>query len=292
MASYSKMISTQRSRVSPSTLDFCATLFDPGQATCFANTAYGADIYYVSQAANLVKPPAFFSINAIKPGSRRNDNNVVALRSFLIECDDGPLKVQSTYIKALQVPWATLTFSGSKSLHYIIALDTPLESKAIYDAYARRIHKVVEKCDHTTKNPSRLSRFPGHFREEKGYLQKLIEVRQRIPLSQLEMWLVDHGVPYEEPRVSFATPALLEVADGVFMLSEPNHFTDRFIAFGSERGQRNKDLYLAAHDLRECGYSMEVAISMLEKSPVVNEFDFSRKEFERTILSAFQKNTL
>lgn len=271
-----------------STTDFCDALFEPGEHTCFSNSTYGIDVFPVSQARKLTKPLAFFSINAIKPHTTRNDHNVASLRSFLIECDSGPLKAQSSYIKELELPYSTMVFSGSKSLHYIVSLEVPLPNKPLYDAYANRLHKVVKNCDHTTRNPSRFSRFPGHFREEKQLEQKLLNVKPRVSLADLEQWLIDHNVPWEEPRV---TVAVDDVFEGM-ILSAPNNFTNRFIARGSERGMRNKDLYLAAHDLRACGFSYEAAVACLEESPVCSEWDFSRKEFERTILSAFQKNTL
>jgi hypothetical protein len=266
----------------PTLDDFCRVLFEPNEATCLANTPYGTDVYTIAQARQSKEPPAFFTINPLRYGTKRADANVTSLRNFLIECDNGELKTQHEYIKALGMPYSTLVFSGSKSLHYVISLETPIQDRAHYAALAKRIHKAVLNCDHTTKNPSRLSRWPGHFREEKGKIQYLLEVKERVPNEVIEAWLTAQNIPYEEP-----TTPVDDIFEG--MRFEPNSFTKHFVYAGANSGERNKQLYLAAHDLRACGYSYEQAIEYLETSPVCSEVDFSRKEFERTILSAFQK---
>jgi hypothetical protein len=169
----------------PNLADFASTLFEPGEWTCFTTSPFGVDTTSVEEMIS-GQPTAYFTINALRPGSRRSDNNVVSFRNFLVECDDGPLKEQHDYIKFLNVPYSTLMFSGSKSLHYIISLTEPLPNKAMYAATAKRIHKVIEKCDHMTKNPSRLSRWPGHFRADKQQLQHLLEVNRRNHLRRVE----------------------------------------------------------------------------------------------------------
>jgi RecA-family ATPase len=67
----------------------------------------------------------------------------------------------------LQMPIATLTHSGGKSLHAIVKVDAP--NRHEYQKRFEYIQKVCESAgftiDKATKDPSRLSRLPGLFRQ-------------------------------------------------------------------------------------------------------------------------------
>ncbi|MCB5829724.1 AAA family ATPase, partial [Acidaminococcus intestini] len=78
-------------------------------------------------------------------------------------CDDLSLAKQNEAIRKLQLPVATLTYSGAKSIHAIVKIDA-----ANAEEYRQRVeflYKICEKngltIDTANKNPSRLSRLPG-----------------------------------------------------------------------------------------------------------------------------------
>jgi len=262
--------------------DFAWTVFDPGEHTCFDNSAFGTDVYPIEQG--IKAPTAYFSINPLKPGSHRFDANVVSFRNFLIELDDGKLADQMAYVRSLDVPYSTLVFSGGKSLHFLVCLEDSLKTKAAYDVMARRIHAVVTRCDHKTKNASRFARWPGHFREDKGKMQHLLDVRGRTPNEDLEDWLIMHGVDRDP---SPPPPPPDTIWEG--MKLPPKWKTNRIAREGADYGERNSSLYVAAHDLRESGYSLTEAIEFLLKAPLGD--DFSDHEKEQTIRSAYRKST-
>jgi len=101
-------------------------------------------------------------INALD-GHGVNNENVTAFKYALVECDDLSLAKQNEAIRKLQLPVATLTYSGAKSIHAIVKIDA-----ANAEEYRQRVeflYKICEKngltIDTANKNPSRLSRLPG-----------------------------------------------------------------------------------------------------------------------------------
>ena len=78
----------------------------------------------------------FFCVNALKPTSTRKDENVVCLRNLMFEFDKWfshtTLEMygkQEQFKKLMSirnlVPWASLVWSGKKSMHGIISLNVP-----------------------------------------------------------------------------------------------------------------------------------------------------------------------
>ena len=61
-------------------------------------------------------------INALD-GHGVNNENVTAFKYALVECDDLSLAKQNEAIRKLQLPVATLTYSGGKSIHAIVKID-------------------------------------------------------------------------------------------------------------------------------------------------------------------------
>ena len=101
-------------------------------------------------------------INALD-GHGVNNDNVTSFKYALVECDDLSLAKQNEAIRKLQLPVATLTYSGAKSIHAIVKIDA-----ANAEEYRQRVeflYKICEKngltIDTANKNPSRLSRLPG-----------------------------------------------------------------------------------------------------------------------------------
>lgn len=201
---------------------FLNLLFDEGQTSCYTESPHG---YKVSHAPR--REDLFFCINALHPTQdlsptkewhdknmpRRADDNVVCYRNILIEIDDMPLDEQITYVMD-KIPVSTVVFSGGKSYHFIISLETPLKSKQEYKILCKRLHKLLSKADSTTKNPSRLSRLPSRIRPETGEKQRLFFLGRRIKnddlllkLPKIETKTYEHT---ETELKSYVTPMIIE----------------------------------------------------------------------------------
>ena len=241
---------------------FLHTLFENNDHTCFSETPRGIEI--VSPWHDSIrKPAAFFSINSMDPTKTRADSSVVKYRNILVEMDKVPLEKQDQHIEEITMPYSTAVFSGSKSIHYIISLKEELQDEQIYRSVVKRVYKAVGEnlVDKSCINPSRFSRLPGHIRLDTGLEQKLLAVRERVPLSTLETWLQSRGVGQEEiwdnltpePRSTFKDPSRLYAG------------TKNFIMYGAPAGEWNPRLFKAAADLCRCGYTIEEAFRELKK---------------------------
>jgi hypothetical protein len=227
---------------------------------------------------------AFFSINPMNPDKTRADSSVTTYRNVLVEMDKLALDKQEAHISEIKMPYTTAVYSGGKSVHYIISLETPLEDEQTYRALVKRIYKAVgdDLVDQTVRNPSRFSRLPGHIRLDTGKEQKLLAIKGRVSNAQLEEWLNSRGAPEielwenltPEPRSTFKNPGRLYGT------------TKNFLMFGAQPGQWNMSLFKAAADMCRCGYTEEDAFEELRT--VTGTLDFNDS---KTISSAF-KNEL
>lgn len=116
---------------------------------------------------------AWIRFNALDGQGVRN-SNVSEFRYALVESDSMSKEMQYALMEQLELPIATLTDSGNKSLHAIVRVDA-----ADYSEYKKRVDSLYEVCkknglnlDTQNKNPSRLTRLPGVMR--KGSRQRLI----------------------------------------------------------------------------------------------------------------------
>jgi hypothetical protein len=140
----------------------------------------------------LDEPPPFFIPNPVtgetgkaKSGtlSYRCDETIAEWRYALFEVDleDVSLGHQASFwIKMInngEMPIESVTYSGGKSLHALIRVDC--KSEAQWDKVVRNgafAEWIKIGADKTCRNPSRLSRLPGHKREGKT-LQRLLWLR-------------------------------------------------------------------------------------------------------------------
>lgn len=201
----------------------------------------------------------FFSINALaevdynpteswhsKLVGRRADANVTKFRTFLLEFDKLVLDMQMPYIHETEVPYSTVTFSGSKSLHVLVALEQPLANRREYDSAVRRLHQALPAVDQSTKNPSRFSRVPGSIRMQNKAIQQLVEANSRVPNKLFFDWL--------DARVPAAN--LPGTATSLVSLSL-NKWTRYFLIHGAPAGEWNETLFKAACDMARCGWNEE-----------------------------------
>lgn len=145
----------------------------------------------VSQVQSVIpRQLQFVGLNPLKQGGKRCDENVSAFRNFLLELDFGSFEKQYSYIvEELSVPFSTCVFSGSKSLHFVIALESCLGSEERWRQMASLLLKLVPKADQANKNPSRFTRIGGGFRPDTAQVQKIVEERRRVNLEELEGWM-------------------------------------------------------------------------------------------------------
>jgi hypothetical protein len=100
------------------------------------------------------------------------DADVTSHRFAVIESDLLPLDLQLSVLARLPLPIAAIVFSGGKSHHALVRVDAP---DAV--AYRRDVSRMLALLrslgfDHSTGNPSRMSRLPGAMRGE--HMQKLL----------------------------------------------------------------------------------------------------------------------
>jgi hypothetical protein len=245
---------------------FLSLLFDPGEATCFSETPRGITIsnntsimYNLEEKKDF--PPCFFSINPMKLGETRCDAAVTKYRNILVEMDKMVLDLQDQYISEIDMPYSTAVFSGKKSIHYIISLEEPLQDEQVYRNLVRRVYRAVgdSYVDHSCKNPSRFSRFPGHLRADTGFEQNLLAIKNRVSLSTLEVWLEKRGAPVEEIWENLTRESRSE-------FKNPARFygsTKNFLMFGAPVGEWNLSLFKAAADMYRCGFDEDEIVDRM-----------------------------
>lgn len=253
--------------------DFFNTLFDQDEATCFSKDIYTTTVYAVKDHQNH-SDSQFFCINPLsstdrhptkekhkKEVPRKADANVTVFRNILLEIDkDMTIEQQKAFFEGIEMPHSTVVFSGSKSLHYIIALETALDDEKAYRALVKRVHAAASgKPDPATKNPSRFSRFPNAFRTDKGNTQSLVHVGKRINNEELEAWLISRGALPEVKKDPIADNTFVYKPLGL------SPYTQVFLMGKYKDGRFNDSLYLSGLDMFRHNYSFETAVELIEK---------------------------
>jgi hypothetical protein len=115
--------------------------------------------------------------------SRRCDKAVVVFRFAIVEFDEMPLADQYAFWNSIIVrrllPVCALVHSGGKSVHAWLRVNLPdavAWQKEIRDGlyHPQTGRMAMMGADRACSNPSRLSRLPGHFRKDKGQMQRLV----------------------------------------------------------------------------------------------------------------------
>lgn len=224
-------------------------LFDEFESTCFGNIP---QVTY-TQEVPLVGASTLGEFVCINPlNGPRCDANVQTYRNILLEFDEGPLEDQIATIMNSGLPFTTLTYSGNKSMHVIISLETPCPDRASYDKLVSRIYSRFPNCDKSCKNPSRLSRNPDAYRADTNKKQSIEAVRSRVSAKELDAFLGP------EP------PLVLKLYKGPRLATKMHLNTMAFLQFGAPQGSWNINLFKAAADLCRCGLSNEEIIERLE----------------------------
>lgn len=124
-------------------------------------------------------PGAWISLNPVcddekLAGNAPSDKDVTDFRYALVEADDLNREEQWRKLSGLNLPILRVTWSGGKSLHAIVKVDAGTDLK-LYRERIKKLYNYLENnnfhADPANKNPSRLTRIPGFYRDDdKQYL--------------------------------------------------------------------------------------------------------------------------
>ncbi|MGB3974695.1 MAG: hypothetical protein WBL58_11160 [Peptococcia bacterium] len=110
----------------------------------------------------------------------RGDHNVSAFRYCMVEFDDLSREDQIRFWSAIKLPIVALIDTGGKSIHAWVQV-SKLATVNTLEQWQEDIKiKLYDRIlaplgvDAACSNPSRLSRLPGHYREEKHTTQRLL----------------------------------------------------------------------------------------------------------------------
>jgi hypothetical protein len=190
------------------------------------------------------------------------------------------------------MPYSACVFSGGKSLHFAICLDTPLPNIELYRNISRWILNVVQGADQQTINPSRSIRFPGNMRRVYGKTvvpfeerkeQKLLVIKERISHKELFNWLSQYK--NKKPKVVKTNKKISETAS----LKKLNKWAKTELSNGVPASEgRNKTWFALSYEFCLAGYSLSDTYSILE-TYFAEEHDFSKREWEYTVNRGYQK---
>lgn len=278
------------------TEDFYKILFDEDDFTCFSNTANGTRLYH--HTAPKREYSEYFSINAIDPRTdnepseeyhssdkpRRADCNVVKYRNFLVEMDGCSLSEQKRFVKEVKFPYATAVFSGGKSIHFILSLEEPLQTRDEYDRYWKTIEAVFKKIGSTIdtkcKNPSRLSRCANSYREEKDSVQHLLKIQRRINIKEFNEWCSGFATTPDD----FIRPKFENIMTESTATNEEKYNFCKILMKNEkcEQGNINSFQFKIAFLCKRTGLSKDVAEYFITR-------DFSPIDHRDPIRSAYKK---
>ena len=187
-------------------------------------------------------------------GSAPSDHDVTDYRYALVEADDLSREEQWAKLTQLGLPIKCVTWSGGKSLHAIVKIEAGTDCK-LYKDRVTKLYRYLEAhnfpADTANKNPSRLTRIPGFFRDsDKQYLF----ARESGPRSWDE---------FEAKILSGATaPSPVQSDSG-----NPDPFLDELIEeYGPAiylDGQGNPSVinqnFFAGYTIRRCGLVRDYA---------------------------------
>lgn len=276
--------------------DLLNLMFRPSETVCVSHNKYGYHSIPLQNALNgtvtLVSPNpdrefekvdsdslTLVALNPIK--GWRDDASVTAYRNFLVEMDYGPLPEQLAYAKALQLPYSAVTFSGSKSLHFLISLDVDLPSYEVYYHMAEWTLAIATAADQNTKNPSRSIRIPGAMREP-GKKQLIVDHRGATKLSDFAAWLSRY--PDAKPR----PPEKRTISEHADFSKLKKWVPERLASgnIGAKLG-RNKEWFAIACEFALAGYDEDDTMDILS-GYFQPDRDFKEREWKTSIHSAFK----
>jgi hypothetical protein len=198
---------------------------------------------------------------------------------------------QHEYVKEKGMPYSICVYSGNKSLHYGIVLDSDLPNYNIWHNVALWITNIMDKADSQNVSPTRGLRFPDNKRPDGlGKRQSLIEMKERISVEDLFAWLNKH--PDKKPVKKKPSYDSLDYdfsgASTISLSSLPIWACETLSRLSKgEQEYRNKTWFNLACMLANKGIIKETAVAFLSDY-FVEESDFDRKEWIAAIESGYK----
>lgn len=224
-----------------------------------------------------------------KDTPRRADLNVTCFRNFVFEMDGLSLESQIILLKNCKIPWATITYSGGKSLHAILSLEVPLdlephkvESIIEYKRIWRRICAFLEQkateyelckkgekvIDYSCCNPSRFTRYPCSLRVDKNDIQKVMNIGYRISPVEFRD-LLDKCPQVASSLASFEFETLegeLETLNEFFNAAPSGLRNEiKYVRFGGDSGMYPEMYRVTKWAMRDANVSYNLMIELLEE---------------------------
>jgi hypothetical protein len=232
-----------------------------------------------TQPCTQYKRGEFFCINPLS--GPRSDLNVSALRNFLFEIDTLALDEQLKLLEPLKPFFASIVYSGGKSYHAIVSLETALPGpgtregiesyKATWNTIARSLESKMGnrvKFDTACQNPSRLSRFPGWHRT-RGNMQELIHLGCFISQEKLRELIPTDLTTHKKP-INFNTNYQPKSYSGIEELKNflPVELFNRLrfpTAWANSVGMYPELLKLALWTIDSTGANKDLVVELMSK---------------------------
>ena len=260
------------------TRKFLNLFFNPGEEICFSPNKYARPSEVQENFDE--NETVLVAINPIK--GQRNDENVTAYRTFMVECDDGTLESQWKYIKDSNFPFSYCCFSGNKSLHFALVLDHDIPSSHVYRYTYQWILNILTKADQKTKNPSRSIRFSGVIRSDTNKEQRLAYMGERVSFEKLTIWLNKHID--KQPKIRETTVSRSSVPN--FNGIKPWVIQALVKGIHNMEGSRNQRWMSIGCEFALNGYDLDSTILYLEKF-FQEQSDFKEREWLAAVKSGW-----
>jgi hypothetical protein len=120
--------------------------------------------------------PQFFSLNPVKEiGDNRKSGNIAVMKNFLFESDTLSVEEQKQLLKERLAIISMATYSGNKSIHFIIQIKNPPETIGQYHYVWRLLKdKYFPNADTQCNDCIRLTRTPNSVRTGTNKRQLLL----------------------------------------------------------------------------------------------------------------------
>lgn len=265
-------------------IQYLQLLFDNGDWCAINDT-----IFRATQASSLEHAAKtmsiYMAINPIKQGTTRGQANVTRNSAWLLEADkkyidfktpmkdesgqdvEVPIEEQRQAIIDSGIPFATVVYSGSKSLHIIPRVNQHLSEEswlAIWHAFSHVLWQYGLRVDPQTCDRARWTRRPGVMRDNGNY-QTLEMVGKRVDMDELESWFEKHGVDWKHYLEEHKTARYMDWnQDAIPSALEAHKAVKRYMFKGRQFGSESRamDAYNYFKCMRGAGINQHDALQL------------------------------
>lgn len=268
-------------------------LFDSDDLTCLAENFYKNECSLPSLYNPFIH--RLITLNPCKGG--RKNTNVTKYRNFLVEIDCEKISTdkQLEFMHLIEMPYSTATFSGNKSVHFVISLEINLKNEVEFISLAKKIANAIDHNKLDTgvlSKPAIFTRAPCATREN-GKEQRLLEIRSRVPNTKLVEW-IEKRLVVVEPRtkqtqsIKYKTPTNKREGDAPPSLNLLRSTELRWLIDQKfEKGSRNNKWFRIGCQMYELGFNFEDALTSLRPF-FREETDFNLAEWKICLRSSYR----